>query len=305
MPEQDKPEDKPWFEVKDGVVHLGGSTLPLGEFDGVEMIEEEFKEKEEPPEEEPEEVAEEPEEVPPEEPEQKPEEVPPKEPEQTVPDEQTKYKVPIKFRGKEEVLELTLKDIANQIQIKKSYEVNSQEMWDQKRKIDTYAHIIDTPQFGEFLKEQTEQGVYQPPEAPDPVVTYEIKKRQNPDVKDALVQWAEQNLDEEGYKILNTTESVYIKEYDRIAEEVRNASVRSAPEPSQKVDPKVEEKILQAKEVAKSRAAVEKPGVKKDITPETQRKKHRKTLEKRARAGDEQALFELGKDLYFTDYGVE
>jgi len=311
MSENEKSDDRPFFEVtKDGVVRLGDAEMSLEDFPGNEMIEEteleENKAEEPEPEEEPEVKPDEPV---PEEPEQKVEEVPPKEPEQEVPADKLKFKQ--KFRGEEYEVELTSEQIQNRLQILRSYQENEKEFWEKKKKVDVHSHIIDSEPYKEWIRERHEVGEKVPDATPltyeQEASNYELAKRRDPEVLRNLGEWAMDNLTQEGYEILDSNPKVFMEEYDRAVERMKVPVVPATPEPeTSKVDPKVEEKLLQAKEVAKARAAVEKPGVKVDVDPLAAGKKRVKFLERVMREGNrgqqDDAADELAYLLYFKDF---
>lgn len=320
-PEKDTPEKKeePFFEIKGTKVRIGGVDMDVRELDpylepeeageggpnaaleGEEVEEKEEEAEEEEPEAEPEK---------PEKQEEQPvEEVPPKEPEQKVPD---KLKFQLKFRGEESEVELTQEQIANRLQILRSYQENEKEFWENKKKVDVHARIIDSEPYKEWLRERQEQGEKVPvesePSVDDQAIQYEIQKRRDPKVISHLREWAMDNLTPEQIQILDSNPKVFMTEYDRIAAEVKKAS-EPPPPPPPKVDPKVKEQILKAKEVSKERAAVEKPGVKKDVSPESVDKKRIKQLERIMREGRpgeaDRAAEELAYIQYFKSYGIK
>lgn len=318
MPEQEKPEAKeeqPFFEIKGSKVMVGGVEMDIRDLDpfaevpegeGGENIHvegEEFKKEEEEPEKK-EEAESEPET--PEKQEEKPEETPPKEPEKTEPD---KLKFKLKFRGEESEVELSPEQIANRLQILRSYQENEREFWDERKKVAPFAKIVESDGFKQWLRERREEGE-QVPEEQEPsreqeTIEYELEKRRDPQIVSQLREWAIDNLTPKQFEILNNNPDVYIKEYDRFVEEAKKA--QEPPEkPVQKVDPKVKEQILKSKEVVKERAAVEKPGVQREVDPQAADKRRIKFLEKMMREGNrgqqEDAAEELAYLTLFKPY---
>jgi hypothetical protein len=208
-------------------------------------------------------------------------------------------------------VELTQEQIANRLQILRSYQENEKEFWENKKKVDIHAKIIESDPYKEWIRERQEAGEQLPIEpAPTPeeeAIMYELEKRRDPQVISVLREWAQDNLTPEQVRILDSNPNVFMSEYDRVAKEV--SKVVAPPEPApKKEDPKVREKILQSKEVVKQRAAVEKPGVKTEVDPQAADKKRIKMLERMMRQGNkaqaEQAAEELAYLKYFKPYGI-
>ena len=311
MPEPKKPEtEEPYFEITKDKVKVGQWEFEHSDFDvPIEADAEEGGENaavegEEVEDAEP--VESETKTVPEQEPEEG-EESAEEEAEEPEPAEPEKLKFQQKYKGEEYEIELTPQQIANRLQILRSYQEGEKEFWEQKKKVDTFAHIVESEAFQEWVKERRESGEQIPepvkPSMDDEAMEFEIAKRRDPQVLIQLREWAMDNLTQEQIQILDNNPKVYIKEYDRIVQEM---TPPPAPPPKEKVDSKVKEKILKSKEVVKERAAVEKPGVKVEQDPNAATKKRVKYLQRVMREGTpgqaDDAALELAELLYFKPY---
>ena len=264
-------EQKPGWEVVDGKVIIDGvDVTEIARFGADEGPEDETPKQEpaadnavlEGDEVEPE-VAKEPVEEPVKEVE--PPKVPDKEP--VKPTEPEKLKFKLKFRGKEDEVEYDPSQIQVRLNKLRAFEENEKEFWEQRKKVEPYAPIVESEWFKAKLAEAYESGELSKPEeapAPPSTVQYEVIRRKADQDYDAVMESLRdyaRNLPLEAVKILDSDASVFLSEYDRIATELRSKKVEpEKPQKSDKQDPKDVKAKLALKESAKTRAAVAQPG---------------------------------------------
>ena len=198
-----------------------------------------------------------------------PAEAPDKEPESPKePEEITKLKFKLKFRGKEDEVEYDPSQIQVRLNKLRAFEENEKEFWEQRKEVEPYAPIVKSDWFKAKLAEAYESGELTRPEAPPAPPTsvqYEvIRRKADPDydvVMESLRDYA-RNLPAEAVGILNTDATVFLSEYDRVATELRKKPAATVPDKKEpdKVDPKDFKAKLALKESAKSRAGVAQPG---------------------------------------------
>jgi len=233
------------------------------------------------------------------EPEKKAEPEKPPEPESAAaPEEPKTYEFKIKYRGEEMTEKLTTEQIVARLQMSKDYTVKTEELAEKRRKVEAVERVTDTPWFKETYEEAIRTGAIeaQPAVASpavDPLDKYEFEKRKSdPDFEDVRGRMREYalTLPAEAQEILSNNHKVFNQEYDRIAEGVRKKKESPPPAPS-KIAPEVAKKILQAKEVVKSNAVVERAGVgSPDADPSIQARKQLSALRRQAKEGDRNAL---------------
>mgnify|MGYP003393996752 FL=1 len=192
-----------------------------------------------------------------------PEKEPDKEPEK--PPEAEKLKFKIKFRGKEEEVEYEPTQIQVRLNKLRAFEENEKEFWERNKEVEPHRAIINSDWYKAKIKEAYETGELTQPSAPEeasPVAQYELlKRRAEPDygvVMESLREYA-LNLPPEAVRILDSDPTVFLTEYDRVAEKLRKKQVEP-PAEVEKADSKEVEKKLAEKESAKTRAAVTQPG---------------------------------------------
>lgn len=218
------------------------------------------------------------------------------------PDE-IEYTLKVKVQGEERELKLSKDELIKRVQLAEDYYKKTAEVADMKRKIEPHLHVIDTPEYIDWLKDRREAGqIREEPDMPVHSATDEyeyIKRTADPDFLEiqAELRAFAATLPVRGQELLSSDYQTFNREYDRIASERRARKARlSEPPPQQPppVDPKVQEKILQAKEKAKENAVVETPGAgKPEDTAFKEWKRKEKELVKRMKGGDDEAAIEL------------
>lgn len=314
-PGEAQPEEQPFFQVKDGKMQLFGGEFDLNDIAGgyldvkeVETGIEDIPAEEEPDEEEKEERVQEVEEAEPEpEEEEAEEEEAQEEPEEKEPD---KFKFTVEVRGEKREVELTREQIANRLQLLRQRQEDEREFYSQKKRLSAFEKIAESDAFKDWIKERKEAGEEIPQEPvksfDQEALEYEIAKRRDPQVLAQLQEWALDTLTREQIEILDTNPTVFMKEYDSIASQIK-AKAEVKPEPKKEpVDKKVKEKILKSKEVEKQRAAVEKPQASRTEPPaDVARKKRIKHLERVMKHGNkgqsEDAALEYARMMYFPN----
>lgn len=271
------PEQAPDWEVKDGRVFIEGVDVtdiasphyedekpddveaPQADEDNA-AVEGEGQEPEEPetpkePEPEPEPKAEEPKDE--------------AEPEDEEPEEPATWDFKLKFRGKTEEVAWTQEEVQHRLSKLRAFEENEREFWDKRREVEPYYNIVKSDWFKERMKEAYESGeLKEPPKPPEPPATvqYEVLKRQaDPDYDSVLnaLQTYALSLPPEAMQLIDSDPTVFLSEYDRIAEEVRGrkpSSGTETPKKPPKKSPEDVKKDLERKEAAKTRAQTNKPG---------------------------------------------
>lgn len=223
----------------------------------------------------------------------------PKEPEvpQTITE---KYK--FKVYGEDRELDLPKglpKDVLSRIQAGLAADQRFKEAAALEAEVEPFRHVLKTQVFKEWLDEQVKENPELAPKAPpapqpEDVVAYRVRARDEDfeEIRSAMEEWATSSLSSFEQKAIRTNYRVFNETYDRFARGIREARASAPPKPApatptaQPTDPKTREKIIQAKEVHKEAAKVEKPGVAtEEDAAQARFNKHVKELHKILRTG--------------------
>jgi len=283
VPQEQTPA--PAWQIKDGKMYIGGTDVthvlrprdvpPETEGENPQPPPDPVVEGEEVKEEEPVEAEPEPEAEPKEE---EPEEEAETEEEEPEPIEPGPIKLDLKYKGEEYSEELTPEQIAMKLQRLRFLDETQKETFERKKEIEPYWHLVKSDWFKSKLEEARETGEFEvpkpEPEPPDEVM-FEIAKREGEeDYFEVLFELQNQaiRMPERAQRIIDSNPNVFLREYDRVAKEVRSRK-ESPPEKTEKkkTPPKDVEKKLELKESAKKRAGVTKPG--QSVEPVTPMKK--------------------------------
>jgi len=208
-------------------------------------------------------------------------------------------KFTLKVHGEQSERELTRDELTAKLQLAQDYTKKTQALAEERRKIERFLPIIEKPEFKEWLDTQVQLGAIEapkppPPPAPEDVMGYRMRT-QEPDFKEihsAMVEWAA-TLPQHEAGFINDNHRVFNDVYDRFkTARVAKAQPVQTPAPLVQADPKVIEKAIAAKEVAKDTARVEAPGGQApDMDPNREWKRVNRELQKAVRGREKFVMY--------------
>jgi len=212
-------------------------------------------------------------------------------PELEVKTEEPSLKVfKIKYAGEEKELKLTDEQIIQKLQKAEDYDKKMAKLAEDRRDVEPFKHILDTPWFKARLQEGLDSGeIAKPAEAPPPPeeAVFELERRKMDSdfegIRAAMRTWAI-TLPATMQHQLDSNVVVFNREYDRIAEKLR------APRPTPqlnltKAEEKKVDKVIQAKERAKEAGRVESPGNTSELDPGKAKDQRVKDLQRLMKKG--------------------
>ena len=196
----------------------------------------------------------------------------------------------IKYEGVEKELKLTPEQLINRLQKAEDYDTKMARLAEDRRAVEPFKHVLDTPWFKQKLEEGLAAGEIERPAQVAPAAeedVFELERRKmDPDfegVRAAMRAWAITLPITMQFQLDNNV-SLFNKEYDRVAAKLR--APRHTPPPNlTAAQTKVVDKVIERKEVAKSAARVESPGSAPEITPDRAKANRVRELKKAMKDG--------------------
>jgi len=219
---------------------------------------------------------------------------PVKSPEPEPPKPPERLKFTLKVHGEQIERELTKEELTAKLQLAEDYTKKTQSLAEERRKIEPFLPIIEKPEFREWLDSQVQLGVIEAPKPPSPPAPEDVMgyrmRTQEPDfqeIQSAMVEWAA-TLPQHEAGFINDNHRVFNEVYDRF-KTARTAKAQPLPTPAAPVqaDPKILERAIAAKEVAKANAKVEPPGgQQEEADPRREWKRIDRELQRAVRSGE-------------------
>jgi hypothetical protein len=196
----------------------------------------------------------------------------------------------IKYAGEERELKLTQEQLIVKLQKAEDYDVKMAKLAEDRRQVEPFKHILDTPWFKGKLEEGLADGsIAKPAEvqpAPEEAIFDLERRKMDPDfenIREAMRTWALTLPAPMLYQLDNNV-VVFNREYDRIAEKIR-APRHSPPLTLTKKDEKKVDKVIQAKEKAKDLGRIESAGSASELDPNKTKDERVKELRRYMKKG--------------------
>lgn len=196
----------------------------------------------------------------------------------------------IKYAGEEKELKLTDEQIILNLQKAYDYDKKIAKLAEDRREVEPFKKILDTPWFKTKLEEGLASGeIEKPAEAPPPPeeAVFELERRKmDPDfenVREAMRNWA-MTLPVTMQHQLDSNVVVFNREYDRVAAKLREPKTRP-PLNLTPAQTKTVDKVIQAKERAKEAGRIEAPGSTSELNPDRARQTKVRDLKKAMKQG--------------------
>jgi hypothetical protein len=213
-----------------------------------------------------------------------------------------RFKIKLKLRGEELEKEYTPDQLRAKLQMGEDYPLKTAEIAKERDWYKAHKNIFESKEFSEWLSTQQAEGRFQPQPAKEQpkAEVYEYMRRTADsdfeEIRDEMRAYAAA-LPPDAQEILSSDYAIFNREYDRLAQVVRDRKqAKAAPAAPAQPTPEEKaalEKTIKEKERLKATAAVEKPGTAPmEADDSAKLKKLQKELRARIRSGDEDASAE-------------